>query len=169
MSGPHFRGCGWPSAGLGTPGRGGVMADPWHRQLGAGTGQQGPTRTPELVHFMLALLRSLLMAETVLLASRWHRDTLCLVFGCDKICVLGLSRVPLLESESCSVMSDSLRPHGLYSPWNSPGQNTGVGCLSLLQVLFFLMNFLFLSFEAPQPLPLPPPQAGSLTFQAWLY
>ena len=24
-------------------------------------------------------------------------------------------------------MSYSLRPHGLYSPWNSPGQNTGVG------------------------------------------
>ena len=23
-------------------------------------------------------------------------------------------------------MSDSLRPHGLYSPWNSPGQITGV-------------------------------------------
>ena len=30
-------------------------------------------------------------------------------------------------------MSDSLWPHGLYSPWNSPGQNTGVGSLSLLQ------------------------------------
>ena len=29
------------------------------------------------------------------------------------------------ENESCSVMSDSLLPHGLYSPWNSPGQNTG--------------------------------------------
>ena len=28
--------------------------------------------------------------------------------------------------ESHSVMSDSLRPHGLYSPWNSPGQNTRV-------------------------------------------
>ena len=41
-----------------------------------------------------------------------------------------------LESESCSVMSDSLQPHGLYSPWNSPGQNTGVGCLSLLQGIF---------------------------------
>ena len=27
-------------------------------------------------------------------------------------------------SESRSVMSDSLCPHGLYSPWNSPGQNT---------------------------------------------
>ena len=30
-------------------------------------------------------------------------------------------------------MSDSLQPHGLYSPWNSPGQNTGVGSLFLLQ------------------------------------
>ena len=26
--------------------------------------------------------------------------------------------------------------HGLYSPWNSPGQNTGVGSLSLLQGIF---------------------------------
>ena len=40
------------------------------------------------------------------------------------------------ESESCSVMSDSLWPHGLYSPQNSPGQNTGVGSLSLLQGTF---------------------------------
>ena len=39
-------------------------------------------------------------------------------------------------SESHSVMSDSLRPHGLYSPWNSPGQNTGVGSLSLFQGIF---------------------------------
>ena len=38
---------------------------------------------------------------------------------------------PEKESERCSVVSDSLRPHGLYSPWNSPGQNTGVGSLSL--------------------------------------
>ena len=30
-------------------------------------------------------------------------------------------------------MSDSLRPHGRCSPWNSPGQNTGVGSLYLLQ------------------------------------
>ena len=39
-------------------------------------------------------------------------------------------------SESCSVVSDSLQPHGLYSPWNSPAQNTGVGSLSLLQGIF---------------------------------
>ena len=42
----------------------------------------------------------------------------------------------LNESESHSVMSDFLWPHGLYSPWNSPGQNTGVGSLSLLQWIF---------------------------------
>ena len=40
------------------------------------------------------------------------------------------------ESESCSVVSNSLWPHGLYSPWNSPGQNIGVGRLSLLQGIF---------------------------------
>ena len=39
-------------------------------------------------------------------------------------------------SESHSVMSDSLRPHELHSPWNSPGRNTGVGSLSLLQGIF---------------------------------
>jgi len=33
-------------------------------------------------------------------------------------------------------MSDSLQPHGLYSPWNSPDQNTGVRSLSLLQGIF---------------------------------
>ena len=37
---------------------------------------------------------------------------------------------------SWSVVSNSLRPHGLYSPWNSLGQNTGVGSLSLLQGIF---------------------------------
>ena len=39
-------------------------------------------------------------------------------------------------NESCLVVSDSLRPHGLYSPWNSLGQNTAVGNCSLLQGIF---------------------------------
>ena len=39
-------------------------------------------------------------------------------------------------SESRSVVSDCLRPRGLYSSWNSPGQNTGVGSFSLLQGIF---------------------------------
>ena len=45
---------------------------------------------------------------------------------------LSLSEV----SESHSAVSNSLRPHGLYSPWNSPGQNIGVGSLSHLQRIF---------------------------------
>ena len=41
-----------------------------------------------------------------------------------------------MKCESHSVVSDSFQPHGLYSPGNSPGQNTGVGSLSLLQRIF---------------------------------
>ena len=42
---------------------------------------------------------------------------------------------------SCSVMSNSLRPHGLLPttllyPWDSPGKNTGMGSHSLLQGIF---------------------------------
>ena len=49
---------------------------------------------------------------------------------------------PMQESEkgkgSCSVVSDSSRPHGLQPtrlprPWDSPGKNTGAGCHFLLQ------------------------------------
>ena len=35
-----------------------------------------------------------------------------------------------------SLSCPTLRPHGLYSSWDSPGQNTGVGSLSLLQGIF---------------------------------
>ena len=49
----------------------------------------------------------------------------------------------LMESESvsCSVISDSLKPHGLkptrlLCPWNFPGKNTAVGSHSLLQGIF---------------------------------
>ena len=42
---------------------------------------------------------------------------------------------------SCSVMPDSLRPHGLQParllcPWYSPGKNNGVRCNALLQGIF---------------------------------
>ena len=43
------------------------------------------------------------------------------------------------QQEKCTaftVVSDSLRLFGLYSPWNSPSPNTGVGSLSLLQGIF---------------------------------
>ena len=47
------------------------------------------------------------------------------------------SAPPTMSSrESLSVMSDSLWPRGLYSPWNPLGQNSGVGSLSLLLGIF---------------------------------
>ena len=60
--------------------------------------------------------------------NRWY------TWGMSWVLCLFLPYIP--QSERCSVVSDSLQPHGLYSPWNSPGQNTGVGSLSLLQGIF---------------------------------
>ena len=40
------------------------------------------------------------------------------------------------ERQSRSVVSNSLQAYGLYSPWNSPGQNIGVASLSVLQGIF---------------------------------
>ena len=39
-------------------------------------------------------------------------------------------------STSRSVVSDSLWPHGVYSPWNSLGQNTRVSSRSLFEGIF---------------------------------
>ena len=58
---------------------------------------------------------------------------------------------PMQESEkwnwSCSVMSDSLWPHGLQPtrllcPWDFPGKSTGVGCHCLLRISSFLKRIL---------------------------
>ena len=42
----------------------------------------------------------------------------------------------VIYCEIHSVVFHSSRPRGLPSPWNSPGQNTAVGSLSPLQVIF---------------------------------
>ena len=44
--------------------------------------------------------------------------------------------VKKVKSQSCSVVANSLWPHGLHGPWDSPGQKTGVGSLSLPQGIF---------------------------------
>ena len=92
-----------------------------------------------LYHFFLQpclLIRYLLKSQIsrsffldILVQRVWHRaqESLCLSrFLCEFE----------IESESRSVVSDSLRPHGLYSPCNSPGQNTGVGSHSFIQGIF---------------------------------
>ena len=54
----------------------------------------------------------------------------------QKVVVIHPSYPEVKWSESCSVVSYSLQFHGLHSPWNSPGQNNGVGNLSLIQGIF---------------------------------
>ena len=56
----------------------------------------------------------------------------CASLGCRGSCQVS----PDNEGERRSVVPDSLQPHGLYSPRGSPGQNPGVGSLSLLQGVF---------------------------------
>ena len=67
---------------------------------------------------------------------------------------------------ACSIVSDSLRPHGLQPtgllcPWDSPGKNTGVGCHALLQGIFptqgLNLHLLCLLHWQAGPLPLAPP------------
>ena len=45
------------------------------------------------------------------------------------------------ESESHSAVSNSFQPHVLYSPWNSPDQNTGVVSCSFLQGIFWTQGW----------------------------
>ena len=50
-------------------------------------------------------------------------------------------KISKVKSDSCSVMSDPLRPHGLQPirflfPWNSLGKNAGMGCHSFLKGIF---------------------------------
>ena len=40
------------------------------------------------------------------------------------------------KSKKVAQLCLTLQPYGLYSPWNSPGQSTRVGSLSLLQRIF---------------------------------
>ena len=54
-------------------------------------------------------------------------------------------------------MSSSLRLHGLYSIWNSPGQNTGVDSLSLLQGIFPTRDLTQVPCISVDSLPAEPP------------
>ena len=47
-----------------------------------------------------------------------------------------ICRSTMHEKVKVTQLCPTLWPNGLYSPWNSPGQNTGVGSRSLLQCIF---------------------------------
>ena len=48
-------------------------------------------------------------------------------------CHIKVLKQKVKVTQSCPTLCD---PNGLYSPWNSPGQNTGVGSLFFLEGIF---------------------------------
>ena len=73
-----------------------------------------------------------------LLSSREKKHVYVYMYLCVCVCIhidifLLYVSSEVKVTQSCLTLCD---PHGLYSPWNSPGQNTGVGSLSLLQGIF---------------------------------
>ena len=76
----------------------------------------------------------------------------------------------------CSVMSDSLQPHGLQPArllcqWDFPGKNTGVGGHALLQGIFLTqgsnLSLLHLLHWQVDSLPAEPPEKASAEPTHW--
>ena len=89
----------------------------------------------------MGILLARILDRVAMPSSSWLRDQthicLCLLHWQVGSLPLPPPRKPIhCVSESRTVLFDSLQPLGLYSPWNSPGQNTGVGSCSLLQGIF---------------------------------
>ena len=59
-----------------------------------------------------------------------------IIYVCIQCILINIETQFENESVSHSVISDSLQPHGLLYPWNSPGKNTRVGSHPLLQGIF---------------------------------
>ena len=90
-------------------------------------------RHKNVTSFFVLIFISLITSEAeqpFYVALPWFSLSFPLPVFNQDVCVFSLI------CESHSVVSDSLQSHGLYSPWNSPGKNTGEGSLSLLQQIF---------------------------------
>ena len=81
-------------------------------------------------------------AITIIIIITWFQRTCCFLHHYFPLVVIIIycieHKIALVfyRKVKVKVASDFSCPCGLYSPWNSPGQNTGVGCQSLLQGIF---------------------------------
>ena len=93
-----------------------------------------------LLHCLPVTLLPICLLPKSCLSFRWQFKCRFLWQALLDSYILSYTFLPIIyhkcESESRSVVSDPLWTHGLYNPGNSPGQNMGVGSLSLLQWVF---------------------------------
>ena len=80
----------------------------------------------EIIEMILIHSRTSAWSHCIKHMLYWHIHRIHILYSHIKVC------------ESRSVVSDSLWPHGLYNPWNSPGHNTGVGSRSVLLSLLWI-------------------------------
>ena len=115
---------------------------PQDKVLRWGIPQANPTRNYQEIASRFSSLLSLFLRSTKRIQQLWKWNVmsdLCLLPHLFKeYQPVTFHSVENVLLNSCSVVSDSLRPHGLQStrllcPWNFPGKNTGVGCHFLLQ------------------------------------
>ena len=76
---------------------------------------------------------TLILSQGVVLTHKEHIAKSGTTFDCHR-----REGAKERQGVSCSVVSDSFRPHGLFParllcPWSSPGKNTGVDCHFLFQ------------------------------------
>ena len=72
--------------------------------------------------------------QTLPVASRWHCSTQFNSTQSDEYLVSQVFTGKVKVAQSCPTLWDPI--DYIYSQWNSPGQNTGVGSHSLLQRIF---------------------------------
>ena len=102
----------------------------WPQPIASGVTQQAGWALCACAQFQRTWLLVLLQVFTKAFARLWELWNL-LILSSQK-CLSSFYS----ESERHSVVSDCLWPHGIFSPWNSPDQNTGVGRFFLLQGIF---------------------------------
>ena len=93
--------------------------------------RQVPAFLPSPVYILFHLMSSILFKRA---GSKTYKS------GVHDECTVkyGTVSLPSLSKPKWKSLSRVrlFQPRGLYSPWNFPGQNTGVGSLSLLQGIF---------------------------------
>ena len=85
-----------------------------------------------LISFRIDWL-DLLAVQGTLKSLLQHHSSKAYILWCSAFFIVQLSHPYMTTGKTIAL---TRRPHGQYSPWNSPGQNTGVGNLSLLHRIF---------------------------------